>query len=236
MGKHLLTDEEWGRNVGTGNYPVTFLHEYAVGLIWDMLEARFDGLFDAQGLPARGGKGRPDGVLQLPVLGGGMSGDVLDGVERPVIPDDLQPVGGYIPDIALIDGNLKVIRVIEVVVTSEPSPEKLMNLESRGVEVVRVPVRNELELRALFPEPLGEKVRWWTKRRKGDGIGLGVNFRSSSKPQYEADKKLDELMRTLVTASPEKRRQFVVFLQEMDSLESLYPLRGDNPKRGVVSS
>ena len=33
----MLTDKEWSRNVGTEAFPVSFLHEYAVGLIWDIL-------------------------------------------------------------------------------------------------------------------------------------------------------------------------------------------------------
>ena len=36
----LLPEDEWTKNVGSESYPVTFLHEYAVGLIWDLLHTQ----------------------------------------------------------------------------------------------------------------------------------------------------------------------------------------------------
>ena len=205
----MLSQEEWGRNVGTEGYPVTFLHEYAVGLIWDMLHA--------------GG----EGPVHLPTLDGATFEDVLADVDRVVIPDSLQPIGGYIPDLALYDKDLRVLRVIEVVVTSAPSQEKITSLTKRGVEVVVVPVRNEDELRALFPEPFdGKKPRWMHQRRQGEGRRL----QSLNTIESRASPFIDELIASLVRCSPAQRRKLVALLEQMGDLESLYPLHPRNPK------
>ena len=194
MAKAMLSQEEWGRNVGTESYPVTFLHEYAVGLIWDILHTGSN--------------------VSLPTIDGGMAEDIREGVDRVVIPDSLQPIGGYIPDLALYDKDLRVVRVIEVVVTSPPPPEKVAALTKRGVEIIVVPVRNEEELRALLPAPFdGQRPRW---ERLGRIIG--------------ADGAIRMLMKNLLNCSPSMRRELVVLLEEMGSLESLYPLRRGNPK------
>jgi hypothetical protein len=36
----LLPEDEWTKNVGSESYPVSFRHEYAVGLIWDLLHTQ----------------------------------------------------------------------------------------------------------------------------------------------------------------------------------------------------
>ena len=152
----ILTPEQWNRNIGTGNYPVTFLHEYAVGLIWDLLQTAL----------------KDNEPVKLPLIDGAMSENVLDGVAQITFPDSLQSIGGYIPDLALFNRDIKVLRVIEVVVTSHSSQEKLDNLTKRGVEVLQVPARNEAELRALVPDrSQGNEIKWWhqTHRREGRG-------------------------------------------------------------------
>lgn len=144
MPNQMLSEAEWSRNVGTHSFPVSFLHEYAVGLLWDALQGR-----DA---------------VEVKTIDGSMSGNLMEGVDRVVIPDSMQPIGGCIPDLALLDKELRPVRVIEVVVTAPPTSakmEKLTQLRRRGVDVVMVPVRNEDELKALSPSEIdGQKPKW----------------------------------------------------------------------------
>ena len=146
----MRSDEEWNRNVGTRAYPVSFLHEYAVALIYDQL------IFGSD--------------LQLPLLDGERSGNVIKDVGHVAFPDSLQAIGGYLPDIALYDSSFRVIRVIEVVVTAPVPQEKLHSPESRDVEVLQVPVRTEDDVRALYPSTDADKPWWWPKFHRGETI------------------------------------------------------------------
>ena len=207
MSKPMLTEAEWSRNVGTQAFPVSFLHEYAVGLLWDRLHGR-----------------QP---VIVKTIDGRETGDLRQGVDRVVIPDSMQPIGGCIPDLALLDRQLRPVRVIEVVVTSPPTGdkmEKLKRLEERGVEVVIVPVRNEEELKSLARTgPDEQRLRW---------ASLTVDGR-------HAHRSNENTVRTLISGllhcSPETRRQLVQVLNELDSLESLYPLSDRNPKMAALS-
>lgn len=219
MANQMLSEEEWSRNVGTPGFPVSFLHEYAVGLLWDALQSR-------------------DSVV-VKTIDGSISGNLIQGVERVVIPDAMQPIGGCIPDLALLDKELHPLRVIEVVVTSPPTTakmEKLDKLQERGVEVVLVPVRTEEELKALSgsesegPMP-NWAYRWDHKVLEQMGIINIPRQRSITSGQLGADKQVEGLIKALVGCRPEVRRQLVKVLQEMGSLESCYPLSPKNPKR-----
>ena len=217
--KDFLTAEQWKRNVGTENYPVTFLHEYAVGLIWDILQTALK-----ENVP-----------VKLPLIDGAVAENVLDGVAKIAVPDSLQSIGGYIPDLALFNEDIRVLRVIEVVVTSYTSQEKLDNLTKRGVEVLQVPARNEAELRTLtLNGSEGSEIKWWHQTHRLEGRGVGVNFLSYHRIQNEADKEVNAFIRNLVQCSPVKRRELVTVLEALYSLDSLYPLRPDNPKRDTL--
>ena len=150
MRKAMLDESEWGKNVGTAGFPVSFLHEYAVGLIWDALNAN-------------------TGPVTLPTLEGGMSDDVLAGVDKVIIPDNLNAVAGYVPDILCLRDS-RPVRLIEVVVTSPVTAHKLTAITNLGVEVVQVPVRNEGELMALFPSTLPDKLQWWCSYHKDEAV------------------------------------------------------------------
>ena len=224
MANQMLSEEKWSRNVGTPGFPVSFLHEYAVGLLWDALQSR-------------------DSVV-VKTIDGSVSGNLMQGVDRVVIPDAMQPIGGCIPDLALLDKELRPVRVIEVVVTSPPTTakmEKLDKLQKRGVEVVMVPVRNEEELKALSDsESEGSRPNWAYKwnHKVLEEMGI-INIprqRSITSGQLGADRQVEELIKALVGCRPEVRRQLVKVLQEMDSLESCYPLSPKNPKRTTKSS
>ena len=203
MSKQMLSEAEWSKNVGTQAFPVSFLHEYAVGLLWDRLQDR-------------------DAVV-VRTMDGELSGDLKVGVDRVVIPDSMQPIGGCIPDLALLDRDLRPVRVIEVVVTSPPTEEKLeklKRLEDRGVEVVIVPVRSEEELKGLVPaDGRFERINW-----------ANVLGPRGSRYQQRYDGIVGTLMDALIHCTPEVRRRFVRILDELDNLESLYPLSPNNPK------
>ena len=219
MSNQMLTEDEWARNVGTAAFPVSFLHEYAVGLLWDELQNGNE--------------------VVVKTIDGNVSGNLKEGVDRVVIPDSMQPIGGCIPDLALLDKNLRPVRVIEVVVTSPPTPlkrGKLDKLQERGVEVVIVPVRTEEELKGLVPSKFdATKPNWaydWD-RRLLDQIGI-INVprkQAIIRGQMGSDRQVEDLIRALVGCRPEVRRQLVELLQEIDSLESCFPLSPKNPKR-----
>ena len=219
MSNQMLSEDEWARNVGTAAFPVSFLHEYAVGLLWDVLQTE-------------------DEVV-VKTIDGNASGNLREGVERVVIPDAMQPIGGCIPDLALLDRNLLPVRVVEVVVTSPPTPskkEKLDKLQERGVEVVIIPVRNEEELKGLAPSKFdGSKPDWayqWNHKLL-DQIGI-INIPRQDgiiRGQRGADRQVEELIKTLVMCRPDVRRRLAKVLQEIDSLDSCYPLSPKNPKR-----
>ena len=221
----MLSEQDWRRNVGTEAYPVSFLHEYAVALIYDQLIL-----------------GRE---VQLPLLNGELSSNVMEGVGHINFPDSLQAIGGYVPDIALYDSSFRVLRVIEVVVTKDVPSDKLRSLESRGVEVLQVPVRSESDLRALYPPSDNVKPWWWPEYHQGLRAFpkaqeiLGVNWlfpphHQPSSSQLHADHEIKQLMGNLSRCSPEVRRAFVAWLKDIESLDSLYPIQRDNPKRDVL--
>ncbi len=225
--KRLLTESEWSRNVGSENFPVSFLHEYAVGVIWDLLHTTA-------------------GPVELPTIDGSRSDDVLEGIDRIIIPDALQSIAGHIPDISLLK-DTRPVRCIEVIVTTPVSPKKLTAMQNLGIDVVQVPVRNEDEFRTICPPVDTEKPRWWPKYSAHEEVfrsarhKSGVNWRGSRhyrvlKGQEQADEAIHTLLNNLFLCSPEVRRVFVARLNDITSLHSLYPLRKENPKYNTCCS
>lgn len=210
----MLPEKDWYKNIGTGMHPVSLIHEYAVGLLWDALQS--------------------GERVVVKTMDGSMSSDLAQGVETVVIPDDMQPIGGCVPDLALLDKDLRPLRVIEVVVTAPPTGEKrkkLETLQERGVEVVLVPVRTEEDLKALVaPEKAKPK---WSHKLTHAQIDI-QHRRAMTHNQSVANKQVQGLLKALVECSPEVRRQAVKVLQGMDSSESLYPLSPSNPKRDLI--
>ena len=227
MPEEMLSSKEWSRNVGSESWPVSFLHEYAVALIWDLLNLNLN-----------------HQVVHLPTLDGGDSGNVLAGVDVIIVPDVLTAVAGFVPDISLLKDN-RPIRCIEVVVTSPPTDDKRQRFRNLGVELVQVPVRNEDELRALFPPTASDKPWFWPKfgrhellfreaRRRAGVNWPGTRQHGVLKGQEEADEGINALMGQLSRCSPEVRRAFVNRLASLGGLSSLYPVRQDNPKYEVL--
>lgn len=223
MGEAMRTEKEWSRNVGTESFPVSFLHEYAVGLIWDMLVHS------------------NSASVQLPLLDGSLSGNLMEDVDKVIIPDALQSIAGKIPDISLLRDS-RPIRCIEVVVTNPVPDQKAKAIWNLGVELFQVPVRNENELRSLFVSAPKPTRHWWAKRdetneKQGETLYLadkrriGFNWRGSPRSwQAQADRAILGLMDNLHWCSPEVRREFLACLRDVESLESLFPIRPDNPK------
>ena len=219
--RRLLPEDEWSRNVGSPSYPVSFLHEYAVGLIWDLLHTK-------------------QGPIELPTTDGGRSDDVLANIDQIIIPDALQSIAGYIPDISLLK-DARPVRCIEVIVTSPVRPEKVSAIQNLGVEVVQVPARNEDELRAICSATETDKPTWWPKYSGHEEVfqsarrKTGVNWEGTRQykileSQAKANQAINSLMDQLSRCSPEVRRAFVARLTDMSGLSSLYPIRRDNPK------
>ena len=227
MSEEMLSGKEWSRNVGSENWPVSFLHEYAVGLIWDMLHFNL--------------KHRE---VQLPTLDGSDSGNVLADVDAVILPDVLTSVAGFVPDISLLKDN-RPLRCIEVVVTSPPTDDKQQRFRNLGVELLQVPVRSEDELRALFPPTTADKPWFWPKFGQHEPLfreasrRAGVNWPGNRQyrllnGQEKADEAINALMGQLSRCSPEVRRAFVNRMAALGSLPSLYPLRPENPKYGTL--
>lgn len=211
-----IDEKQLSRNVGTKNFPVTFLHEYGVAVIFDMLTLR-----------------RGENV-QLPVLEGGISDNVLEGVVHHTIPAEGQGIAGNYPDIALLDAQHKAIRVIEVIVTSPVEGDKMARYRNLGIDVVQVPIRNAAELEALWP------VRLFKQRLPRDPFSMRHDRDEPSEWAWERhtqarpNNTVDELIDALIMCSPSTRRRFAKALSELNSLDSLYPLQPDNPKGEIL--
>lgn len=227
MTERMLTESEWQRNVGTQSYPVSFLHEYAVGLIWDLLHLN-------------------KGPVPLPNIDGNTIEDVMDGIDQVIIPDALQSIAGFIPDISLLNSS-RPIRCIEVIVTNPVKQDKRQAITNLGVELIQVPVRDENDLRALCPTSPSDKSYWWPKFSSSERVfsearaKTGVNWRGTRQykildEQEKADKVINDLIGALSRCSPQVRRSFLTRLQSITSLESLYPLRKENPKYACLQS
>ena len=129
--------EEAMRTVGTNGSPVSWLHQRAVALIYDELTRKKTVLPMAYAGQDRDGVCREVRVRLGP--DGELSGNLLDGVSSAHLPGEWDSIAGVDPDIILRDTDGNPVRLIEVVVTSEPSKSKQVLYEKlvrRGIEVV----------------------------------------------------------------------------------------------------
>ena len=203
--------EDWQRNVGTPNNPVTWLHERAVALIYDMLTS-----------------GGGDVRARLSPDDDALSPNLAEGVTRVELAEDdplMWVAGGLNPDIRCFgdDGRLK--RVIEVTHSSEPSKdrrEKWERLKKRGVDVVEIKITDPDSLRYMFwcPAP----VEFFPSINVNGATSKG--FREN---QRSYDFEVEKLTRALMLCSPKVRRDFLRVLGGLNTVDSLYPLTFDNP-------
>ena len=208
------------RNIGTANYPVTELHERAVALLYDEL--------------TRPDLEKKEEIRARLTPGGELSHDLRAGVRRVKIPDpDWDSVGGIVPDLILYgDDDVKPIRIIEVVVTNAPGDEKqkkLDALQKRGVDVVVITVKEEDDLLHLCPTQWRPRFSSLTGNDKYS-INYAQNSNSQSR-KLDYDDSVKNLMESILGCSPATRRALVKVLSELESLDSLYPVRPTNPLR-----
>ena len=211
---------DWYSNVGTQGFPVTRLHERAVALIYDELQA---GLLKKSEVRVRLA---PEGEI---------SGNLIDGAARVGIPDDITHIGGIEPDLALYNEQHRPVRIIEVVVTNPPDKnklEKMKILRKRGIDivVVKVPTPDSLlnlcwipVIPRFLPDLHVESLR----HRTGSD-------RLNSQMQGRHDAAVAGMIRDLANCSPEMRRKFLDLMASLNSLDSLFPMSGNNPKQSVL--
>ena len=208
------------RNMGTHGNPVSFLHERAVALLYDEL--------------TRPDVREPEVRARL-TPGGDWSHDLRAGVESVKIPDaNWESVGGIVPDLILFGKEaIKPVRIIEVVVSSPPDKDKqkkLDTLEQRGVDVVVVTVKEWQDLdnlcrkkRPFLFNPLMSKDHPFT-----------ANGRYTKEEHRANDRLVEDLIEAIIHCSPTVRRALSDVLAEIDSLDSLYPIRPGNPLKDML--
>ena len=226
-------------NMGTALNPVSWLHERAVALIYDQLMCvHYDLPLDTNSV------NRSEVRVRLNPSGE-MSGNLLDGVAKVIIPGEWDNVGGIVPDLILKDAEDNPIRIIEVIVTnpiSRQKREKIRRLETRGVECVEITVKTEDDLLNLcwvpckisFADYDARELERNFRTRRATGLTrrLGEKyqgqFRANSASE-KANEDVKNLIHSLMMCSPGHRRQFLEVFDELRSLDSLLPIHPLNP-------
>ena len=220
MGKQMLKNDEWNRNVGSPAFPVSLLHEYAVGLIWERLHG--------------------DDPVTVLMMNGELSGDLRDGMRYVQPGRPSQTIAGQVPDLVIYDAQLNPVRVIEVTVTSPLTDDKRSRYENLDIEVIEVPIRSEADLIALYPPAFPHGIPWGSinekQYRNPDPFAFGCLYIEERIIRKNAEERVDQLIEDLITVSPATRRKLLRLLQELVSIESQYPLTPDNPKHAVIAS
>ena len=203
--------EDWQRNVGTPNHPVTWLHERAVALIYDMLTS--------DGGDVRARLSPDDDAL---------SPNLAEGVTRIELAEDdplMWVAGGLNPDIRCFGDDGRLVRVIEVTHSAEPDEgrrKKWEQLKRRDVDVVEIKINDLDSLRYMFWRPA--PVEFFPSIKvKG---ATSATFR---KNQSSYDFEVEKLTRALMLCSPKVRRNLQRVLDNLNTVDSLYPLTFDNP-------
>ena len=203
--------EDWQRNVGTPNHPVTWLHERAVALIYDMLTS--------EGGDVRARLSPGDDAL---------SPNLAEGVARAELAEDdllMWVAGGLNPDIRCFGDDGRLVRIIEVTHSSEPDRdrrEKWEQLKKRGVDVVEIKIVDPDSLRYMFWRPA--PVEFFPSIKVN-----GATSREYKKNQRSYDFEVEKLTRAIMLCSPKARRDFLRVLNGLNTVDSLYPLTFDNP-------
>ena len=219
-------------NVGTSSAPVSWLHQRAVALLYDEIT---NGL-RAGTQTTKAGEVWNYEVRVLKEPCGELTDNLLADVTKVKVPGEWDQVGGVVPDLILYGEEDRPVRIIEVIVTSPPNSTKQKKLETlrrRGVDVVLVTIRNESDLLKLCWTPatvrfssLSETDSYSLRYAETKGKGIGVS---------QPDKTVKQLGEALRNCSPAVRREFVVTLSSINKLDSLFPLRPDNPLKEQLS-
>ena len=202
-------DNTMSRNVGTHAYPVTFLHERAVALLYDELTRPAD-------------EGTAIKVRLTP--GGDLSHDLREGVASVKIPGEWDQVGGIVPDLILYgEDSSKPLRIIEVVVSNYPDETKQVKLDTlvrRGVDVVVVKVTNPKDLETLCE---GDRERIEFSAIGPKDHGGSARGRYDYQRHSDLERTVEDLIRAIQYCSPPLRRKLRDLLDQLDTLDSLYP-------------
>lgn len=221
---------KWTKNVGTPDHPVSYLHEYAVALIWDRLSA---------------------GECFVRTTSNKYEHLIVPTGGRIAIPDELTPIGGMVPDIAIYDSDHRPVSVVEVQVTSSPSENKRVRLGRLGVNIFIVPVPDEDALLTMFkPVPIEELLPYahipdqfygHTKLINKQMNDMGVLSRRGSSRRSQIGRALEQsnetvanLIQALKTCDPSLRQKLRAVLDELDSIESQHPILSGNPKLAAL--
>ena len=192
------------RNIGTQNHPVSWLHERTIALLYDALINSV----------SRGGSE----VQARLEPGGEMSHNLVLGVDTVKVPDpEWDSIGGIVPDLILYGPDSKPVRVVEVVVTAPPDEKKAAKLEAprrRGVDVVLVTVRTAEDALNLLGSVAAPKFGG-IRNIRGRVVG--------------ADKAVLGLVGSILNCSPDARRKLFAAIKNLPTLDSLYPVKPDNP-------
>lgn len=217
-----MADSSEMRNVGSKSQPVSFLNQRAVALLYDELTR-----------PRRGDEGNE---LRVRLKPGDtqLSDDLRAGVASVRVPSEWDSVGGLVPDLILYDAEGNPTRIIEVIVTSRPDKaksRKLDTIRSRGVDVVELEVYSEKDLLTLCFAPVKPSFNSLTLHEsRREEIPLRYD---SHVVRREDQREHDELVRRLALSirrcSPSLRRELLNVFRNLNTLDSLFPLRSNNP-------
>ena len=192
------------------------LHDYAVGVVYDALQAGGDVRIQTEA---------------------GVSANLLRDDVATVLMGHTVEIGVgegtkiYEADIALTDTTGRAIRIVEICGWGMPiKPADFMARMNRsGIEVVKSrELQSASDVADLVfsadgpPNFSGVQVPSWVEEEYGYGSSLS---------QKRYDNQVVELIRSILYCHPSLRQQLRHLLDHLDSLESLAPLTPDNPKR-----
>lgn len=215
----------WKQNVGTAENPLSYLHEYAVALIWDRLNY---------------------GECHVKTVSGEYEHVSVPKGGRVDIPDMLTAIGGMVPDIAIYNAKHRPVAVIEVQVTAHPSHNKISRMRKLGVKMFVVPVPNQEYLRNML-KPM-EKIRNMPpaeiprayyghtellNKRAEVMAAEDRNSRASGQTALalaHANQQIVALIHSLRMCDPTLRKELHSVLDTLDSIESMHPILPGNPK------
>lgn len=212
----------WKINLGTPEQQVSYLHEYAVAMIWEALHS--DG----------------SSPVYLKTKTGELSSNLKEGMARVDIPDALTHIGGMLPDLAIYNSDHRPIRVIQVDVTHDTDEDKVQRLLNLGVETCIAKIRTPRDLRSLI---ITERECQSSLRRFAADADA-VNHAISNIPQKSAnlmrqraaDKTIEGIMQALALCSPRVRREFYDMLIASSRVYGRYPISDANPKAEMLAS
>ena len=216
-----MNNSIWKINLGTPEQQVSYLHEYAVAMIWEALHS--DGSFP----------------VYMRTNTGKLSGNLKEGMARVDIPDSLTHIGGMLPDLAIYNSDHRPIRVIQIDVTHDTDEDKIQRLLNLGVETCIAKIRTPKDLRSLIITERECKSSLRRFAADADAINQTVNNipkkSANLMRQRAADKTIEGIMQALALCSPQIRREFYDMLIASSRVYGRYPISEGNPKAEILA-